>query len=99
MDMRIFHGIIPRLQRRFVAPRQSDGSAADMMNVGADNGVVRTRCSVENIVIKPALRIDQHTAVSEITDFAVQDPHVTSAHEHGCRITAVLKHQLREIDV
>ncbi|MNI84622.1 hypothetical protein D3C73_1415440 [compost metagenome] len=99
MNMRILHAVISRLERRFITSRQCYRGAPDMMDMGADNSMVCSRRSIKNVVIEPALRIDKHTAVGEVTDLAVQDAHMAAAHKHRRRIAAVFQHQFREIDV
>ncbi|MNE70901.1 hypothetical protein D3C80_1667270 [compost metagenome] len=67
--------------------------------MSADNVVIRSGCAFKVVIVETALRIDQHAAVGEIADLAVQDTHMAAAHEYRSRIAAVLQHQLREVDV
>lgn len=52
VNMRILHHIFPWRKRRFVAACQRDGGASDMMNMGADDGVIRSRCPFKVVVIE-----------------------------------------------
>ena len=51
------------------------------------------------VIMEPALGVDQHAAVGEVANFAMEDAHMASSHEDDRRIAPVLQYQLREIDI